>query len=61
MHKRASDYFTRMNHDTQLLNMTKEEFIQTMNQVTAIKRKREEKAKKKRDRANSGISEGASS
>ena len=45
-----------MNQDKLILANQKDEYLNAMNNLTIVKRKREEKQQKKRDRANSDMS-----
>ena len=56
MIKRAQDTWNKMNQDKLILANQKDEYLNVMNNLTIVKRKREEKQQKKRDRANSDMS-----
>ena len=56
MLKRAQDTWNKMNQDKLILANQKEEYLNAMNTLTVVKKKRDDKVNKKRDRANSDIS-----
>ena len=55
MLKRSQDIWTKLSNEMQHLLENQQDYISAMNHLTVVKRRRDAKAQKKRDRANSDM------